>query len=381
MVLKIHQQIDTCRQSLADPEITSALDLRRVEQDLVRTFDEVPVALSKQHSNAVKQGERATLYVRLAWAAVEVIFIHSILYSSFISSLFSITCSCQITKLSYMLCVMCCVFVFLQVSRDIQTAIDFLHQSGTLSTEEFKEVSLFGPPEQQFIQHTTNINKIYKSQITAFLRSGNRTSFDKLPSPGELPEPLSTREVALATGTGGALGPTMALLCAGGIPGVALGLTLAGVSFIMTYSAADIRNVKIVPPVVLTPQAPLRHSGVQGQLRQDQDQVRMMQHQRAYLGNWSNRLLTTDSLANFTTHDEAKSPLSPHNVTLPEGYSWEGKWHVHRSEEDTDADGWRYAGNFKGRFAAKDEMFDSVRSRIWVRTVGRAESDFDYDVR
>lgn len=48
-------------------------------------------------------------------------------------------------------------------------------------------------------------------------------------------------------------------------------------------------------------------------------------------------------------------------------WEWEDIWHVERTPEFTDADGWSYAIDFNSAFHAAKGLLDAVRRRKWVR--------------
>jgi hypothetical protein len=55
-------------------------------------------------------------------------------------------------------------------------------------------------------------------------------------------------------------------------------------------------------------------------------------------------------------------------------WEWEDIWHIERTPEFTDADGWSYAIDFNSGFHASKGLLDAVRRRKWVR-VARLKPD------
>ena len=57
---------------------------------------------------------------------------------------------------------------------------------------------------------------------------------------------------------------------------------------------------------------------------------------------------------------------------IPLGYEWQGEWAPEVREKETDADGWQYAGDFRGvgpiaTWHASQSVFRNARRRRWCR--------------
>ena len=48
-------------------------------------------------------------------------------------------------------------------------------------------------------------------------------------------------------------------------------------------------------------------------------------------------------------------------------WEWEDIWHVEKTPDQTDPDGWQYALDFNYNFHGTKGIFDSVRRKKWVR--------------
>ena len=88
---------------------------------------------------------------------------------------------------------------------------------------------------------------------------------------------------------------------------------------------------------------------------------------------WTSSLLPTDR-AHFSDKT-GKLTLSMESYPLPASYAWLGGWTVVVSEEDTDAEGWRYAVDFPAHYQHRQGPTTMVRRRRWQRMAERRSAN------